>query len=260
MTAAYATLMERRRRPWSSPTRPTTFPSTATRRGLGVIHHRDVRHGLGRDDASRIHLLPDCRLFTLLARYSVDGSMHYVCMDWRHLSRDPECWPSAYSELKNLCVWAKTTRGMGSLYRSQHELIFVFKSGRAPHRNNVQLGRYGRNRTNVWNYPSANAFGRSGEEGKLLALHPTVKPVALVADAIMDCTARGEVVLDAFLGSGTTVIAAERTGRRCFGLELDPVYVDTVVRRWQAYTSDVARHVTTGKIFGEIAATVGERP
>ena len=120
---------------------------------------------------------------------------------------------------------------MGSLYRSQHELIFVFKHGHNEHRNNVQLGQFGRNRSNVWHYPGANSFSRHGEEGNLLALHPTVKPVTMVADAILDCSVRGDIVLDSFVGSGTTVIAAERTGRRCYGIELDPRYVDTVIRR-----------------------------
>src|SRR3982074_2830260 len=123
---------------------------------------------------------------------------------------------------------------MGSLYRSQHELVFLFKQGRDAHQNHVQLGRYGRNRSNVWNYPGANSLSRSGAEGNLLALHPTVKPVALVADALRDCSGRGAVVRDAFLRSGTTLIAAERTGRNCRGLELDPAYVDTAIRRWQA--------------------------
>ena len=132
----------------------------------------------------------------------------------------------------------------------------MFKRGRSSHRNNVQLGQYGRNRTNVWNYPCANSFSRSGEEGNLLALHPTVKRAALVADAIMDCTDRRDVVLDAFLGSGTTVIAAERTGRRCYGLELDPIYVDIIVRRWQAYTRQTAQHAETGRSFAEVEAEV----
>src|SRR6516164_15778 len=156
-------------------------------------------------------------------------------------------------KLKNLCVWIKDNGGMGSLYRSRHELIFVFKHGRNGHRNNVQLGRFGRNRSNVWHYPGANSFARHGEEGNLLALHPTVKPVALVADAILDGSARGDIVLDAFLGSGTTVIAAERTGRRCHGLELDPGYVDTAIRRWQAFTGDKARHAGTGRYFDDLA-------
>jgi DNA modification methylase len=128
----------------------------------------------------------------------------------------------------------------------------VFKHGRNEHRNNVQLGRFGRNRSNVWRYPGANSFARSGEEGNLSVLHPTVKPVAMVADAILDCSARGDIVLDAFLGSGTTVIAAERIGRRCYGLELDPLYVDTVVRRWQKLTGGCARHAASGRSFDDL--------
>ncbi len=142
---------------------------------------------------------------------------------------------------------------MGSLYRSQHELVFVFKQRGGAHRNNVQLGQFGRYRSNVWHYPGANSFARCGAEGNLLALHPTVKPVALVADAILDCTERGDIVLDAFLGSGTTVIAAERTGRRCYGLELDPAYVDTAIRRWQALTGGSARHAASGRLFDDLA-------
>jgi DNA modification methylase len=139
------------------------------------------------------------------------------------------------------------------LYRSQHELVFVFKHGRNGHCNNVQLGQFGRNRSNVWHYPGANSLSRSGAEGNLLALHPTVKPVAMVADAILDCSARGEVVLDGFLGSGTTLIAAERTGRRCYGLELDPGYVDTTIRRWQGLTGGSARHAASGRPFDDLA-------
>jgi DNA modification methylase len=142
---------------------------------------------------------------------------------------------------------------MGSLYRSQHELILVFKHGRNGHRNNVGLGQFGRNRINLWAYPRANSFSRRGKEGNLLALHPTVKPVAMVADAILDCSARGEIVLDPFLGSGTTVIAAERTGRRCYGMELDPRYVDTVIRRWQKLTGEIAHHATSGRSFDDLA-------
>jgi len=145
---------------------------------------------------------------------------------------------------------------MGSMYRSQHEFVAVFRNGRGAHRNNVQLGRYGRNRSNVWHYAGANSFSRAGDEGNLLALHPTVKPVALVADAIMDCTSRNDIVLDGFLGSGTTMIAAQRTGRRCYGIEIDPLYVDTVVRRWQAFTRDKARLLTSGRSFEEIELEV----
>ena len=188
-----------------------------------------------------------------LAAFSCDGSIHFICIDWRHLEELLAAGRDAYGELKNLCVWVKDNGGMGSLYRSQHELVFVFKKDRSAHRNNVQLGQFGRNRSNVWNYPGANSFARRGEEGNLLALHPTVKPVAMVADAILDCSARGEIVLDAFLGSGPTLIAAERTGRRCCGLELDPVYVDTTIRRWQALTGGSARHAESGRSFDDLA-------
>jgi hypothetical protein len=191
------------------------------------------------------------RAFGLLARFSLDGALHFVCMDWRHMGELLAAGKHAYTELKNLCVWTKDNAGMGSLYRSQHELVFLFKHGRDAHQNHVQLGRYGRNRSNVWNYPGVNSFSRTGAEGNLLALHPTVKPVALVADALRDCSSRGEIVLDAFLGSGTTLITAERTGRNCRGLELDPAYVDTAIRRWQALTGERARHAGSGRLFEE---------
>jgi len=174
-------------------------------------------------------------------------------MDWRHAEELLAAGRGVYGELKNLCVWVKDNGGMGSLYRSQHELVFVFKHGRNGHRNNVQLGRFGRNRSNVWRYHGANSFARCGAEGNLSALHPTVKPVAMVADAILDCSARGDILLDGFLGSGTTVIAAERTGRRCYGLELDPAYVDTIVRRWQTFTGGSARHAVSGRTLDDLA-------
>ena len=180
------------------------------------------------------------RVVAALAQYSTDGSLHYICMDWRHIRELTEASRAALGSPINLCIWVKDNGGMGSLYRSQHELVFVFKNGQAPHRNNVQLGKYGRYRTNVWEYPGVNTLSRQGEEGNLLALHPTVKPVALVADALLDCSARGDLVLDTFLGSGTTLLAAERIGRICRGLELDPIYVDTAIRRWQRLTGGEA--------------------
>jgi DNA modification methylase len=219
--------------------------------GLGAVHHRPFPMASGEMDSAEFTAFL-AKAFRNLAAFSVDGSLHYIFMDWRHVedllaaSREP------YGEPKNLCVWVKDNAGMGSLYRSQHELVFVFKNGRNGHRNNVQLGQFGRNRTNVWRYPGANSFARCGEEGNLSALHPTVKPVAMVADAMLDCSARGDIVLDAFLGSGTTVIAAERTGRRCFGMELDPGYVDTIVRRWQVLTGGSARHAASGRSFDDL--------
>ncbi len=224
--------------------------------GLGIIQHKDFKMASGEMSPAEFTDFLS-RICSLLASHSVDGSIHFVCMDWRHLGELIAAGKQAYSELKNVCVWAKDNAGMGSLYRSQHELVFVFKHGKESHRNNVQLGQYGRYRSNVWHYPGVNSFSRSTDEGNLLALHPTVKPVALVADAIMDCSGRGDLILDAFLGSGTTVIAAERTGRICYGIEIDPVYVDTIVRRWQAFTGQSAVHALSGRTFTDLEKEAG---
>jgi DNA modification methylase len=231
---------------------PYNVPIDGHASGLGAIHHRPFPMASGEmDSAEFTAFLRDA--LRNLAAFSGGGSLHYVCMDWRHVAELLAAGGDAYGGLKNLCVWVKDNAGMGSLYRSQHELVFVFKHGRRGHRNNVQLGQFGRNRSNVWHYPGANSLSRRGAEGNLLALHPTVKPVAMVADAILDCSARGDIVLDGFLGSGTTVIAAERTGRRCYGIELDPAYVDTIVRRWQALTGGSARHAVSGRSFDDLA-------
>jgi DNA modification methylase len=219
--------------------------------GLGKHKHREFLMASGEmNQAQFIAFLNTVCSF--LVGTSREGSLHYIFMDWRHIGELLAATRDLYGELKNLCVWVKDRGGMGSFYRSQHELVFVFKQGGERHRNNVQLGQFGRNRTNVWSYPSAASFSRNGDEGNLLALHPTVKPVAMIADAIMDCTARNEVVLDPFLGSGTTVIAAERTGRRCFGIEIDPLYVDVIVRRWQNFTRDDVTHAATGLTFNQM--------
>ena len=182
---------------------------------------------------------------------SREGALHYVAMDWRHIAELIAAVKPIYSEMKNLCVWSKNNGGQGSLYRSQHELIAVFKVADAPHVNNVELGRHGRNRSNVWHYAGVNTFktGRADE----LASHPTVKPTALVADAIRDVTRRNAVVLDPFGGSGTTLIAAERTGRRARLVELEPRYVDVSVRRFEALTRADAVHAATGMTFTEVA-------
>ena len=220
--------------------------------GLGAIHHRPFPMASGEMDRSQFTAFLG-QAFRNLTAFSIDGSIHFVCMDWRHVEELLAAGREAYDELKNICVWVKDNAGMGSFYRSRHEFIAVFKHGRQGHRNNIQLGQFGRNRSNVWHYPGANSFTRYSEEGNLLALHPTVKPVAMVADAILDCSARGDIVLDAFLGSGTTLIAAERTGRRCHGMELDPAYVDTSVRRWQKLTGGSARHAASGRSFDDLA-------
>lgn len=216
--------------------------------GLGKTRHREFAMAAGEMTEAEFTRFLTTVLRHLVA-FSRNGSVHYICMDWRHLGELLAAGRSAYSILLNICVWAKANAGMGSLYRSQHELILVFKAGKGAHRNNVQLGQYGRNRTNVWHYAGANSFSRKGSEGNLLALHPTVKPVALVADAILDASARNSIVLDSFLGSGSTLIAAEKTGRRCFGMELDPGYVDTAIRRWENYTKRQATLLSTGDSF-----------
>jgi DNA modification methylase len=192
------------------------------------------------------------------AKHSVAGSIHYVCMDWRHMGEMLAAGHEVYSELKNLVVWVKTNAGQGTFYRSQHELIFVFKNGDAPHVNNFELGQHGRNRSNVWmDYAGVNTFrvGRLDD----LSTHPTVKPIALVADAMRDCSRRGDIVLDPFMGSGTTILAAERVGRRAYGLEIDPLYVDAAVRRWQADTKRDALLQSTGETFDEVAAVRKDR-
>ena len=168
------------------------------------------------------------------ARVSRDGAVHYVCMDWRHMDDVSAVGKVVYGDLLNLCIWNKSNAGMGSLYRSKHELIFVYKVGQGRHFNAVELGKHGRNRTNVWDYASVNSM--SGSRRQDLDLHPTVKPTALVADAIQDVTKRGDLILDIFLGSGTTLIAAERTGRRFRGLDIDPAYVDVAIERWATMT------------------------
>jgi DNA modification methylase len=218
--------------------------------GNGAIRHREFQMACGEmTEFEFVSFLTT--IMKLLARYSAGGSIHFVCMDWRHMGELIAAGREVYESLLNLCIWVKNTGGMGSLYRSRHELVFVFKNGKGRHKNNVQLGRFGRNRTNVWEYAGINTLSRSGDEGNLLQLHPTVKPVALIADALLDCSSRGDMVLDAFLGSGSTLIAAERTGRSCCGIEIDPLYVDASIKRWQRYTGDDVIDTATGKRFDD---------
>jgi DNA modification methylase len=230
---------------------PYNVPIDGHVSGKGRVRHREFLMASGQMISTQFTRFLTTAL-ELAIRHSAPGSLHYVCMDWRHQHELLTAALGIYAELKNLCVWVKDNAGMGSLYRSQHELIYVFKNGRTRHRNNVELGQHGRNRSNVWQYPSPNQFGRKGEEGNLAALHPTVKPVALIADAILDCSARGDVVLDPFLGSGSTLLAAERVGRVCRGIELDPLYVDAAIRRWQRFTGENAINATTGTRFDDL--------
>jgi DNA modification methylase len=253
--SSYATLMQNEKAAMAFIDPPYNVAIEGNVSGLGAIRHPNFAMACGEMSVAQFTTFLT-QIFSLVARYSVDGALHFVCMDWRHLSEVLTAGAQAYSELKNLCVWVKNHTGMGAFYRSRHELILVYKHGRASHRNNILLGKFGRDRTNVWTYPGPRT---PSEEGNLLALHPTVKPVQLVADAILDCTARGEIVLDAFLGSGTTLMAAQRVGRRCYGIELDELYVDTIIRRWQAFTGDDARHASSGRSFKEIEAEVEEK-
>ena len=247
---AYSNLMEGRRAQMVFTDPPYNDPIDGYVTGFGRIHHPEFAVASGEMNASEFTDFLT-RVTFKLARNSADGALQFICIDWRHSAELLSAARSAYSEFKNLCVWVKENAGQGSLYRSQHEFVFVFKNGRGAHRNNIQLGQYGRYRTNVWNYRRVNSLSRSTEEGVLSDLHPTIKPVELVADAILDCTARGDIVLDAFLGSGTTVIAAERTGRICYGIELDSGYVDTIVRRWERFTGHKAVHEATGQTLAQ---------
>ena len=250
--ATYQTLLGSRRAAMVFTDPPYNVRIDGHATGNGAIRHREFAMASGEmSEAEFVSFL--ITILKLLCDSSANNSVHYICMDFRHLSELLAAGRQNYDELLNLCVWVKNQGGMGSFYRSQHELVLVFRKGKGPHRNNVQLGQFGRNRTNVWLYPGIQTLSKQSEEGNLLAFHPTVKPIAMVADAILDCTARGEIVLDAFLGSGTTLLAAERVGRVCCGIEIDPLYIDVAIRRWQKYTGETAIHATTGKRFDEIA-------
>lgn len=250
--SAYGVLMQGARAQMVFTDPPYNVPIDGHVSGKGRTRHREFAMASGEmDEAGFVAFLT--RALKLLAVHSDAGSVHFLCMDWRHVLEIVTAGRAAYTALLNLCVWIKHNGGMGSLYRSRHELIFVFKSGIGRHRNNVELGRFGRNRTNVWEYQGASGFGRHGEEGDLSVQHPTLKPVQMVADAILDCSARADIVLDPFLGSGTTLIAAERVGRVCHGMEIDPLYVDCAIRRWQRHTGQHAVHAVTGQPFDGLA-------
>lgn len=224
--------------------------------GLGKARHREFAMASG-EMSGREFTNFLRRALTHLADFSIDGSIHFICMDWRHIRELADAADNAYTELKNICVWSKTNAGMGSLYRSAHEFIFVYKNGRAKHINNVELGRFGRSRTNVWEYAGMSSFGE--DRDKALAGHPTPKPLAMVSDAILDCSRRGGIILDAFAGSGTTLLAAEKTGRRGYGIEMDPHYADLIIKRFEESYGLEARHVDSGLSFDRVGAERMER-
>ncbi len=218
--------------------------------GLGAIKHREFAFASGEMTRAEFTQFLTATL-GCAAAVAKDGAIAFVCMDWRHMRELLDAGGAVFSELKNLCVWNKTNGGMGSFYRSKHELIFVFKVGTAAHTNSFGLGETGRYRTNVWDYAGISSLGATRQSD--LAMHPTVKPAALVADAIRDCSRRGETVLDVFGGSGTTLIAAELSGRRSCLLEFDQAYCDTIVARWQAYTGKQAVLAEGGQPFEAVA-------
>jgi DNA modification methylase len=217
--------------------------------GRGRVQHPEFAFASGEMSPSQFRKFLTTTLGNGI-RVSSEGAVHFVCMDWRHISDLIDVGRKLYDAMLNLVVWNKSNAGQGSFYRSQHELIGVFRVGGHPHRNNVELGRFGRNRSNIWTYAGVNTFGRGRMEA--LAAHPTVKPVALVADALLDCTARGEIVLDQFTGSGTSILAAEKVGRIGFGIEYEPGYVDIAIKRWQKLTKLEATLAGDGRSFEEI--------
>jgi len=218
--------------------------------GLGSVKHAEFAMASGEMSQQQFTAFLAAFLRGAVA-HCRDGAILFTCMDWRHMGEMLAAGHEVALELKNLCVWNKDNGGMGSFYRSKHELIFVWKAGLAPHTNTFKLGQHGRYRTNVWDYPGVNSL--KPERMDELAMHPKVKPVALVADAILDVSKRRDIILDPFCGSGTTIIAAEKTGRHARAIELEPKYVDVAVRRWERHTGKSAVLAATGQVFEEVA-------
>jgi DNA modification methylase len=230
---------------------PYNVPIAGHVSGKGRARHREFYEASGEMTRVGFTAFLD-EVLANTSRCCRDGAISFVCMDWRHMGELLEAGQRAFDAYLNLCVWAKTNGGMGSLYRSQHELVFVFRKGKVQHRNNVQLGRFGRNRTNVWTYAGVNTF-REGRMEELLA-HPTAKPVAMVRDAILDVTKRGDVVLDPFLGGGATLIAAEQSGRVAYAMDIDPAYVDVSLRRWRTDTGEEPRRASDNRTLASLEA------
>jgi DNA modification methylase len=246
--AAYKTALngEKARFVFTDP--PYNVPIGGNVSGLGKIQHHEFKMASGEMSPGQFTAFLRS-VFVLLGLNTADGAIHCVCMDWRHIGEMIEAGTAVFTELKNVCVWVKPNGGMGSFYRSRHELIFIWKNGHKPHVNNFELGQFGRSRTNVWEYDGVNSF-RTGRDDEL-AMHPTCKPVELIADAIKDCSRRNDIVLDPFGGSGSTLIACHKTGRRARLIEIDPLYCDVTVRRWQECSGSVAFHEQSGLSFAE---------
>jgi DNA modification methylase len=230
---------------------PYNCPINGHVSGLGSVKHREFAMASGEMSEQEFTSFLEATLGAASAQCK-NGAIAFVCMDWRGIGPLLAAGRKAFTEMKQLCVWKKSNAGMGTFYRSQHELVFVFKVGTAPHTNSFGLGNTGRYRTNLWQYPGITSM--SATRAEELAMHPTVKPVALVADAIRDCSERGDVILDPFGGSGTTLIAAEKVGRTARLIEYDPLYCDTIIRRWERMTGKEALLLRGGQSF----ETVGE--
>lgn len=241
--AVVATLMAGEKAEMAFTDPPYNVPIDGHVGGKGAIKHREFAMAAGEmSEAEFVAFLSAA--FKNLVAHSMDGAIHYICMDWRHMSEVQIAATGVYSELKNLIVWVKDNGGMGTFYRSRHELIFAYKVGSAPHINSFELGQHGRYRTNVWQYRGVNTLKAGRKEE--LELHPTVKPVGMITDAIKDVSRRNGVVLDLFGGSGSTLIAAHKTGRRAFICELDPIYCDRIIRRWETFAQDDAELISGG--------------
>lgn len=234
---------------------PYNVPIEGHARGNGALHYREFEMASGElNETEFVEFLRSA--FHNMQPFLRDGALLYSFIDWRGAWQIKQATKDLYSQL-NLCVWVKPNGGMGSLYRSRHELVFVLKNGSSRHCNNIQLGRHGRNRTNVWEYEAPALRSNKQDDDLLADEHPTVKPLGLICDALLDSTKRGEIVLDPFLGSGQTLLAAEKTGRVCRGVEIDPHYVDLCVRRWQLMTGENAIHQASGKSFDERSGCLG---
>lgn len=228
---------------------PYNVPIDGHVSGNGTVKHREFAMASGEMTEEGFSAFLRT-VFCNMVQVSQDGAIHFICMDWRHMAELLRAAQGPYSTLLNLCVWSKDNGGMGSFYRSKHELVFVYKVGTAPHLNTIELGRHGRYRTNVWDYAGVNSFRANRDND--LSMHPTVKPTALVIDALKDCSRRGDIVLDSFAGSGTTLVAAQKSKRRARAIEIDPHYVDVAIRRWQTLTGQEAKLVRTGETFADV--------
>jgi DNA modification methylase len=247
--SAYRDLLDKEKAAATFTDPPYNVPIDGHVSGTGKIKHREFAMGAGELSEAEFTAFLTVGL-TRVCSHTDEGALLYYFMDWRHTMEIQTAARAAACDQVNLCVWVKSNGGLGSLYRSRHELVFVFKNGKGAHLNNVQLGRFGRNRTNVWSHPAVSNFVRQGTKREL-EYHPTVKPILLVSDAILDSTARNDIVLDPFLGSGTTLLSAQRTERRCYGIELDPLYVDTAIERWQRMTGSQATN-SRGETFDQV--------